>query len=222
MRRLIGHKSSRRAPISSGLQVQPGPGEARTRAGVKRRGERGVSLIEMMMALLILAVGFGAIATLLITVMAINGRNNRDTTATLLAQKVIEQIASVNPAAVNSVTISDCQGNTWTVNTTDAAGPSGAGANLVTSSSSVYYGAIDQTQSYSNIPSGYAMQYVDCTNSGNSIPTTYDVRWNIMTLRAGSTRLITASARPVSSTASQLGGKLFAIPVNLRSVGGLP
>lgn len=190
--------------------------------GAQTRAERGFSLIELMMAMLVMAVGFGAITTLLATVIAINGRNNRDTTATLLAQKVIEQIASVNPATGNTqVNITDCQGNSWTISTTDAAGPSGAGANLVTSSSSAFYGAIDQTQSYSSIPTGYAMQYVDCT-AANSIPTTYDVRWNIMTLRSGSTRLITAAARPITSTANQLGGKLFAVPVNLRSIGATP
>ena len=194
----------------------------RHKGRARGRSERGFSLIEMMIAMLVMAVGFGAITTLLATIIALNGRNNRDTTATLLAQKVIEQIASVNPASGNpAVNITDCQGNSWSVSTTDAAGPSGAGANLVTSSSNAFYGAIDQTQDPSTIPSGYAMQYVDCT-AANSIPTTYDVRWNIMTLRSGSTRLITASARPITSTASQLGGKLFAIPVNLRSIGATP
>ena len=180
-----------------------------------------MTLVEMLIAVLVLAVGLGAITTLLVTSMAMNNRNNRDTTATLLAHKVIEQIASVNPAVLNSVTISDCAGNTWTVNTADAAGPSGAGANLVTSSSSALYGAIDQTQSYSSVPSGYAMQYVDCSSAGGT-QTTYDVRWNIMTLRSGSTRLITASARPLLSDATKLGGRLYAIPVNLRSIGATP
>ena len=187
----------------------------------KKCGQRGMTLVEMMIAMLVLAVGLGAITTLLVTSMAMNNRNNRDTTATLLAQKVIEQIASVNPATPNPVAITDCQGNSWTVYTADAAGPSGAGANLVTSSSSALYGAIDQTQSYSSIPSGYAMKYVDCSIAGGT-QTTYDVRWNIMTLRAGSTRLITASARLLATDTSKLGGRLYAIPVNLRSIGATP
>jgi Tfp pilus assembly protein PilV len=186
-----------------------------------RSSERGLSLAELMIALLVLATGLGAISQLLVLAIATDNRNGKDTTATLLAQKVIEQIAAVNPAAPNNVTVTDCTGKTWTISTTDGAAPSGAGANLVTSSSSVYYGAIDQTQSYATIPAGYAMQYSDCSNAGG-LSTTYDVRWNIMTLRAGSTRLITASARPINSQANQLGGQYFAFPVNLRTVGGTP
>jgi prepilin-type N-terminal cleavage/methylation domain-containing protein len=180
-----------------------------------------MSLIELMIALLVLAIGLGAINVLLVTAIRTNNRNNRDTTATLLAQKVIEQIASVNPASPNNVTITDCAGNTWTVSTVSGAAPSGAGATLVTSVSSPYYGGIDQTQSYSSIPAGYAMQYVDCSTAGG-IPATYDVRWNIVTLRPGYTRLITAAARLSSVSANQLGGPLFAIPVNLRTIGAAP
>jgi hypothetical protein len=39
-----------------------------------------------------------------------------------------------------------------------------------------------------------------------------------MTVAANYTRMVTASARPV--TASSLGGKMFALPVNLRAVVG--
>jgi Tfp pilus assembly protein PilV len=180
-----------------------------------------MSLIELMIALLILAIGLGAITTLLATAIATNSRNNWDTTATLLAQKVIEQIAAVNPAAVNNVTITDCAGNVWNVSTVDAPGPTGAGADLVNNPASVNYGAIDQAQDFFAIPAGYAMRYVNCTNAGG-VRTIYDVRWNIMTLRAGSTRLITASARLASSSANRLGGRLYAVPVNLRSIGATP
>jgi len=186
-----------------------------------KRGERGLSLIECMIAILIMAIGLTAITQLLILALNMNNRNAKDTTATLLAQKVIEQIAAINPATPNTVSITDCAGNAWNISTTEGAAPNGAGANLVTNAGSVNYGAIDQTQKFSAIGAGYAMRYVDCSNAGGT-QTTYDVRWNIMTLRAGSTRLITASARPAASNASLLGGQLFAIPVNLRSIGGTP
>lgn len=190
-------------------------------ARARKSGERGMSLIELMMALLMLAIGLGAITALLTTAMMINNRSNRDTTATLLAHKVIEQIAAVNPAAPNNVTITDCAGNLWAISTVDAPGPAGAGATLVNNPGSANYGAIDQTQNFAAIPAGYAMQYVDCAIAGGNAAT-YDVRWNIMTLRAGSTRLITAAARQTASIGSQLGGRLFAIPVNLRSIGATP
>jgi hypothetical protein len=90
---------------------------------------------------------------------------------------------------------------------------------LVTSSTSAGYGGIDPTQAYANITANYAMQYVDCGGTGNTgAPTTYDVRWNVMTVDANYTRLITASARPLGANA--LGGVQFALPVNLRLVAG--
>ena len=43
-------------------------------------------------------------------------------------------------------------------------------------------------------------------------------RWNVMTIDANYTRLVTASARPLNANA--LGGLSFAMPVNLRAVTG--
>ena len=84
-----------------------------------------------------------------------------------------------------------------------ARSPGGAGATLVTSSTSTGYGGIDQTQAYSSITANYAMKYVDCGGAGNTgVPTTYDVRWNVMTVDANYTRLVTASARPLMQTPS--------------------
>ena len=59
------------------------------------------------------------------------------------------------------------------------------------------------------------MQYVDCNLNGTQ--TTYDVRWNVMSVTANSTRLITASARQRGSVSD---GLHYAIPVTLRAVGG--
>jgi hypothetical protein len=61
------------------------------------------------------------------------------------------------------------------------------------------------------------MQYVDCDPNGQQ--TTYDVRWNVISVTANSTRLITASARRLG-TLSTGGGLYFALPVTLRTVGG--
>jgi len=66
------------------------------------------------------------------------------------------------------------------------------------------------------VPAGFGMQYVDCNQNGAQ--TKYDVRWNVMTVTANSTRLITASARLWGSTGG--GGLFFAVPVTLRTIGG--
>jgi prepilin-type N-terminal cleavage/methylation domain-containing protein len=180
-----------------------------------KRSEQGMTLVELMISMVILAIGLGALTTLLTIAMATDNKNSKDTTSTLLAQMVIEQITAQHPASNASISVTDCAGNTWTIDTQGGASPNGTGANLVTTSTAVGYGGIDQTQSYSGIPAGYAMKFVDCTTNGPS--TTYDVRWNIMNLDPSFTRLITASARPLNGSA--LGGITFAMPVTLRAVG---
>src|SRR5579862_7230812 len=188
------------------------------RGAVRRhRAQSGMTLVELMIAMLILAIGLGAITNLLVVALASDNKNSKDTSSTLLAQMVIEQISAQHPNSTATISVTDCAGNAWTIATTPGASPNGAGANLVTTSTTFGYGGLDQTQSYSNITANYAMKYVDCGGVGNTgIPTTYDVRWNVMTVDASYTRLITASARPLN--ASSLGGKSFALPVTLRSV----
>lgn len=178
--------------------------------------ERGAMLIELMIAMLVLAIGLGALTTLITACMTTDNRNSKDTSATLLAQKVIEELSAQNTNSTNAVVLTDCAGNTWTIPSTQgAAAPNGQGAALATSGSSIYYGGIDFTQSAGAVPAGFSMQYVDC--SVNGAQTTYDVRWNVMSITANSTRLITASARQRGSNSD---GLHYSIPVTLRAVGG--
>ena len=190
-------------------------------ARARNQSERGTTLIELMISMLILAIGMGALTTLLATVLQSNNKNNKDTAASLLAQMVIEQITAQHPNSASSISVTDCAGNAFTIATAGGAAPNGAGATLVTNSSSLNYGGIDTTQSYSSITAGYAMKYVDCgTPSNGGTPTTYDVRWNVMTIDTNQTRLVTASARPANISSGLLGGPMFAMPVTLRAVGG--
>jgi Tfp pilus assembly protein PilV len=182
----------------------------------KKNPERGAMLMELMIAMLVLATGLGALTTLISACMITDNRNSKDTSATLLAQKVIEELSAQNTNAPNPVILTDCAGNTWTIPSTQgAAAPSGQGAALATSATSPYYGGIDFTQAIGAVPVGFSMQYVDC--SLNGAQTTYDVRWNVMTVTANSTRLITASARQLGVARD---GLHYAIPVTLRAVGG--
>lgn len=185
----------------------------------QRNAQSGMTLIELMMALVVLAIGMGGLVNILLIAVETDNKNSKDTSSTLLAQMVIEQISAQHPNSSASISVTDCAGNTWTIATAGAVWPSGAGANLDSTSTDISYGGIDQTQAISNIPSGYAMQYVDCGGVNNTgVPMTYDVRWNVMTVDANYTRMVTASARPLGATA--LGGISFALPVNLRAVTG--
>jgi prepilin-type N-terminal cleavage/methylation domain-containing protein len=185
-----------------------------------RNPQRGMSLIELMIAMVVLAIGLGGITTLLVIGIGTNNRNSKDTTATMLAQLVIEEIGSQDPnSGILTIPITDCAGNAFNIAVTGGAGPAGTGAALVTNAALPNYGSINQGQAVGAIPAGYQMNYVACSAAGGS-RVTYDVRWNVMTITAGNSRLVTASARQVNSSSTLLGGPIFALPVNLRGIGG--
>jgi len=185
----------------------------------QRNSQSGMTLVELMIAMLILAIGLGALTNVLVVAMVTDNRNSKDTSATLLAQMVIEQISAQHPNSNSPILVTDCAGNIWTIGTAGGASPNGTGAALAKGSTTLGYGGIDQSQAYANISTNYAMKYVDCGGLNNTgHPTMYDIRWNVMTIAANYTNLVTASARPVNATS--LGGQIFALPVTLRAVVG--
>jgi prepilin-type N-terminal cleavage/methylation domain-containing protein len=190
---------------------------SRAAAARRQRGDKGMSLIELMFAMLILAIGLGGLTTLFIFASETNNKNSKATSSTMLAQQVLEQISAQHPDSIQVITLTDCAGNQWNVKTVGAAAPGGAGALIVTAASDPFYGGLDPAQAYAAIPAGYAMQYTDCAANGRR--TVYDVRWNIVTLDPF-TRLITVSARQVGP-ANQIGGRLFFLPATLRGIGGM-
>ena len=183
-------------------------------AHLRNRTERGTTLIELMIAMVVLAIGLGAITVLLAGAMTSNNKSSRDMTATLLAQMVMEQISAQHVYSNGTINVTDCAGNPWTIAT--ATGPAGTGNGATLKSD----GTIDFTQAYSALlGSNYAMQYVDCSASGGS-QTTYEVRWNVMSVSNNtSSRLITTAARVLPTSDTMLGGPVFAFPVNLRGIG---
>ena len=188
---------------------------AQSQTGNGKR-QRGFSLIEMMIAMVVLAVGLGALTILFTTAMYTNTKSNKDTTATMLAQTVMEQIDAQSTNGAANFNITDCQGTAWLVNMTPGAAPNGAGATLLPVASNTLYGSIDPNQAYAAVPAGYAMQYVHC--GANSQQTIFDVRWNIMSANSNA-RLVTVQARQ-NSRANSLGGQVFAYPVTLRGMSG--
>jgi|SRR5579862_114471 len=186
----------------------------------RRNSQQGMTLIELMIAMVVLAIGLGGITSLLVIAIGTNNRNSRDTTATMLAQLVIEEIGSQDPnSSLPTIPITDCAGNAFNIAVTGGAAPGGTGAALVTSATSPSYGAIDQSQAAGAIPAGYQMNYVACSVAGGT-RATYDVRWNVMTITTANSRLVTASARQMNSSSTLLGGPIFALPVSLRGIGG--
>lgn len=157
--------------------------------------QAGLSMIELMIAAAVVVVGFMATLGLVLTAIASNNRNRMDSTGTMLAQAVVENVSSV---LVGSGTdnLTDCGGNTWTIDTA-------IGGAAVSGSQ------IDFTQA--SPPTNYYMNYVVC-NVGSQ--QTYDVRWNVQQVTSD-TYLVTVGVKPKNSTIN--GNKFFAFPVNLRT-----
>lgn len=173
-----------------------------------RRSEEGFSLVEMMLAMFVLAVGVLGGMVMIIIGMSRDNSNRVDTTATNAAQAVLEEIAGTAPNTNPAITMTDCLGNTLQLTTQGAASP-GAGAPLLAN------GDIDFTQPATV---GYQMNYTVCGSNG--LQTVYDVRWHITLVGPGNTgKLIVVSARqPFVATKK---GINYIAPVTLRTMIGL-
>jgi len=190
---------------------------SRERGRLDPSAERGISLVELVIAITVLAIGMAGLAVLFSTAIMNNSRSKGDTSGTMLTQTVLEQIAAQPANLAANLTLTDCNpagAVAWPIATAGAASP-GAGATI-----NVNTGAIDFTQAYAAVPANYKMQFVACGNGGRQM--TYEVRWNIQTVTAN-TRLITVSARPLASASAgnQNQALLFAPPITLRTIGGL-
>jgi prepilin-type N-terminal cleavage/methylation domain-containing protein len=172
--------------------------------------QNGFSLIELMIAIAVLAVGMAALVPLFAVAVMSNGKAKTDTTATMLAQTVLEKVsAQPASAAPANITVTDCNpagGTTFQIATA-------VGGSPLTGSD------IDFT---ATPVANYNMQYVACGNNGRQA--LYDVRWNIQAIAGNGSRsrIITVAARPtgagVAGNRNQL--TMFAFPITLRTIGG--
>jgi type II secretory pathway pseudopilin PulG len=171
--------------------------------------ERGMSIIELLVAMIVLMVGVLGAMSLIVLAVGTNGRNRQQSNSTVLAQMITEKIMSVPANTSPTLTITDCLGTNGSINT--AGSSSGAGSTLLGSGEVDFSKALGGT----GAPAGYYMQYTTCGSSGRQ--TVYDVRWNIKTLSTN-TKLITVSARMKGVGTSAM---VFSLPVTVRSVAGL-
>jgi len=150
----------------------------------KRNGisgqESGLTLIELMIAMVVLAVGILGSMALIVRAIGGDAWSKQLSNSTVLAQAITERIMAI-PAASNApVTIADCTGNFATVNTAPGGG-------TVTSS-----GDLDFTAA---AVANYQMLYTDCNTNGRQA--VYDVRWNITAIpnSLGFAKTVTVSAQ---------------------------
>jgi Tfp pilus assembly protein PilV len=167
------------------------------RQSKRRNPQLGMTVIELLIAVVVLVVGLLAVIGLFATAIGSNGRSRIDTTATMVSQSVIEQITAVL-ARGGPAMIQDCQGTTWNIGTD----PGGAALNG---------SGIDFTES--SPPSEYSANFAVCNGTATA---TYDVRWHITNV-SNQTSLVTVAARPRNM---QNGRFTFSLPVTFRTYVG--
>jgi prepilin-type N-terminal cleavage/methylation domain-containing protein len=162
--------------------------------------QRGMTLIELMIAMVILLVGVTASMSLVGLSIGTNGRSRQQSNSTAISQMLAEKISSVKASTSPDLTVTDCTGASFTVSTT------APGGSPLTSA-----GDVDYTHA---AVTNYQMLYTDCGTSGRQI--TYDVRWNIQQPSAY-VKLITVSAKKQSTLTDP---RYFASPVTVRTLVG--
>jgi prepilin-type N-terminal cleavage/methylation domain-containing protein len=176
----------------------------------KRNGCRssasGFTLIELMISMIVLTAGLLALTGLLVTAIYSNHRNKVDSTATMVAQSVIEHMNAAMSSS-NVTHLTDCMNHTQEISVT-----ADGGARLLADGSGIDF-------SEATPPSDYSMMFTICSTdpaTGQQMPTAYDVRWHVQTITGNGTYMITAGAVAAGTPAPNRDLKMFAFPSNLR------
>lgn len=142
--------------------------------------QRGLTLIELMIAMVVLAIGIVGSMALIIRAISGDSWSKQLSNSTVLAQTVTERMMAIPAQTNTTLTITDCANVVSNVNT----GPGGSAINA--------NGEIDYTQA---AVANYQMFYTDCDTNGRQ--TVYDVRWNVQAIAnaGGNAKILTVSAK---------------------------
>lgn len=164
--------------------------------------QEGLTIIELLIAMVVLAVGI--LGSMSLVIMAINGdfRSKQQSNSTALAQMVTEKIMSIPAFSSPTLTLTDCTGTNFSIATA-------AGGGTLNSS-----GDLDYTQAK---VANYNMAYTDCGTANRQM--TYDVRWNITAIDTY-TKLLIVSARLNTVTNGATSGAVFAPVVTIKTLVG--
>ena len=160
-----------------------------------KSNQTGFSLLEVMIAMMLLGIGLMGSIGMICVAAASNGGSKLNTTAATLAESTMEKIVAIPAGSSGNgahTSLADCKGNVFTIDSSQG-------------------GSADFRQP--PVPD-YSMQYVVC-NGAQGV--TYDVRWSVEAGPAPSTDVVTVSVR---STVSAGAAAVLARPITLRTLRG--
>ena len=167
----------------------------------RRARQQGFSLLEMLIATVILIVGLVAVAQLVPASVLLNYRNRMDSTALVFAQRRLDQMLD-QPLTSNFFV--DSLGNTCQLG--DPATP-----NVVRGSNVISINNETHIDFGSAAVSGYSFTYRDPTDPNG---TTYEVRWAVIITGNGTV----ASSKRYILGVRQVGGGGFFLPITLDTM----
>lgn len=174
--------------------------KSRTRS---RRQQDGFSILEMLLATVILLVGLVAVAQLVPASILLNYRNRVDSSLLVFAQRELDQMLD-QPLTNNSFV--DVFGNNCQLGTPqppNTANVQGNNVVIVGNEMLINFGG-------TAVP-GYSFTYQDFADPNGPV---YDVRWAVIVSGNGAT----ATSKRFIVGARQLGGKGFFLPITLDTM----
>jgi Tfp pilus assembly protein PilV len=167
------------------------------------KAQRGFTLIEALLATIVMLVGIVAVAQLVPVSLSINSVNRASSTALVIEQRILEQMLD-QPLTAMTCTAPACpdaQAGSWSLGNSGAAGAVvGSAVTSVNSSPAIDFSA--------GQIAGYSFNYVD---PNDPFGATYDVRWAVVTYLQGSR----ITGKRFLLGARQTGGNGFTLPLTL-------
>jgi Tfp pilus assembly protein PilV len=163
--------------------------------------QRGFTLMEVLVATVLLIIGIVAVAQLVPVAVNANSGNRRDSTASVIAQR---ELAQMLETPISSVNFTDAQGNNGTLGDPTQPGVTvGSPVVVIANRPAINFSAATVA--------GYSLTLTDPEDPFGA---QYDVRWAVITGGNGTV----ASSRRIILGARQTNSQTYVVPLTLDAM----